>query len=148
MQLHMMFDDPKTFTKVFSIAMDVNLVPDTELLEFVCNENERDAQHLVGKLTDERKSDSKVAPATLSRYVGTYQIKGPRPRDIEITLSDGGALMMSENGKSATELLATSQTSFYDPDMGGEIEFFADAQGKVTHLILAIVEADMKAERK
>ncbi len=140
MQLQMTFDDLKTFTKVWSIAVDANLVPDTELLEYVCNENERDAQHLVGKL-----SDTKVAPEALSKYVGTYHATG---KDFVITVSDGGALRIGVNGRGSVELLAMSQTSFYYPGLGAEIDFVADAQGKITQLIFAIAEGETKAERK
>jgi hypothetical protein len=140
MQLQMTFDDPKTFTRIWSITVDGNLVPDTELLEYVCNENERDAQHLVGKL-----SDVKVAPAILSKYVGTYHATG---RDMEVTISDSAALMININGRGPVELPAVSQTSFYYSALGAEIDFFADAQGKVTYLIFAVAEGEAKAERK
>jgi hypothetical protein len=139
MQLQMTFDDLKTFTKVWSIAVDANLVPDTELLEYVCNENQRDAQHLVGKL-----SGVKVAPSVLSRCVGAYPATA---RDFVITVSDG-SLMMDINGRGAVELLPMSQTGFYHSDLGADIEFFADARGKVTHLIFAVAEGEVKAERQ
>jgi hypothetical protein len=139
-QLEMTFDDPKTFTKVWSITVIANLVPDTDLLEYVCNENERDIQHLVGKL-----SGVKVAPAILSKYVGTYHATGT---DFEITISDGGTLKMNINGRGAVALPAMSQTSFYYAGLGADVEFFADAQGKVTHLIFAVAEGEAKAERK
>ncbi len=112
MQLQMTFDDPKTFTKAWSITVDAILNPDTDLLEYVCNENERDAQHLVGK-----HSDTKVALETLSKYVGTYHATG---RDFTIRVSDGGALMVGINGRSSIELLALSQTSFYYPGLGAD----------------------------
>jgi hypothetical protein len=147
MQLQFTVDDPKTFTKTWSITMDVVLVPDTELLEFVCNENERDSRHLVGKLTDERKGDVKVPRETLAKYAGKYHIKEP-PMDIGIAVSGGGALMMDMNGQGASELLALSETTFFNPGFGGPIEFAVDSQGKVTHLLLRIVEGDLKAERK
>jgi hypothetical protein len=139
MQLQMTFDDLKTFTKVWSIAVEANLVPDTELLEYVCNENERDAQHLVGKL-----GDTKVAPEALSKYVGTYHATA---RDFVITVSDG-SLIMDINGRGAVELLPMSQTGFYDPGLGAEIDFVADAQGKITQLIFAIAEGETKAQRQ
>jgi hypothetical protein len=41
-------DDPKTFTKPWSTKITLQLMPDTELIEGVC-ENEKDAGHLVGK---------------------------------------------------------------------------------------------------
>jgi hypothetical protein len=42
------FDDPKTYTKPWTVKVPFELMPDTELLEYVC-ENERDAGHLLGK---------------------------------------------------------------------------------------------------
>ncbi len=49
MDLQMTIDDPKTYTKPWTITEDPHLVPDTELLEFVCNENEKDYVHLSDK---------------------------------------------------------------------------------------------------
>jgi hypothetical protein len=31
------------------VKQDLTLLPDTELLEFICNENNRDLEHLPGK---------------------------------------------------------------------------------------------------
>jgi len=31
------------------ILLNVILIPDTELMEFACNENEKDVKHLLGK---------------------------------------------------------------------------------------------------
>jgi hypothetical protein len=42
-------DDATTYTKPFSIRYGLTLTPDTDVLETVCAENERDAKHLVGK---------------------------------------------------------------------------------------------------
>jgi len=42
-------DDPKLYSKQFSIRYSVTLTPDTDILETVCVENERDAKHMVGK---------------------------------------------------------------------------------------------------
>ena len=49
MDLQITIDDPKMYTKPWTVKEDPVLIPDTELLEFVCNENERDQKHLVGK---------------------------------------------------------------------------------------------------
>jgi hypothetical protein len=40
-------DDPKTMTRPFSFTLQQRLMPDTELIEFVCGENNRSAAHLV-----------------------------------------------------------------------------------------------------
>jgi hypothetical protein len=42
-------DDPKAYTQPFTVTVHQSLMVDTELLEFVCLENEKDQPHLVGK---------------------------------------------------------------------------------------------------
>ena len=49
MDVEMIIDDPKMYTKPWSISAEMIFQPDTELLEFICEENERDSTHLVGK---------------------------------------------------------------------------------------------------
>jgi len=39
-------DDPKIYTKPFTIKYTERLVPDSDILEYVCEENEKDQQHL------------------------------------------------------------------------------------------------------
>jgi hypothetical protein len=41
-------DDPKTYTKPWTFKIDFNLIPDADLIEYVC-ENEKDAAHVVAK---------------------------------------------------------------------------------------------------
>jgi hypothetical protein len=48
MDLQITIDDPKMYTKAWTVNVPYNLVPDTELIEYVC-ENERDLPHMVGK---------------------------------------------------------------------------------------------------
>jgi hypothetical protein len=42
-------DDPKTFTHPWSFKLNQRLMPDTDLIEFVCLENNTSLKHLVGK---------------------------------------------------------------------------------------------------
>ena len=49
LELRATIDDPKAYSKPWTVTIPIELVPDTELLEQVCNENERDVPHLVGK---------------------------------------------------------------------------------------------------
>lgn len=46
MDVEMIFDDPVYYTRTFTIKTTANLVPDSDLLEFVCDENEKDLSHL------------------------------------------------------------------------------------------------------
>ena len=49
LELQITIDDPITYSKPWTVTLPLQLIPDTELLEFVCLENERDLQHLVVK---------------------------------------------------------------------------------------------------
>jgi hypothetical protein len=42
-------DDPKAYTTPFTVRFNQRLSPSDELIEFICNENERSDAHLVGK---------------------------------------------------------------------------------------------------
>ncbi len=42
-------DDPKAYTKPWTVKLDQYLKPNTELLDFFCQENEKDTPHMVGK---------------------------------------------------------------------------------------------------
>ena len=46
MDLEMTFEDPQYYTRPFSLKTAVNLLPDSDALEFICTENEKDRAHL------------------------------------------------------------------------------------------------------
>lgn len=45
LEIQVTVDDPKTYTKPVTIRVNNRLLPDTELLEGFCNENEKDLSH-------------------------------------------------------------------------------------------------------
>jgi hypothetical protein len=49
LDVDMTFDDPKMYTKPFSIKVTYELWADSDIFEFVCNENEKDRAHAVQK---------------------------------------------------------------------------------------------------
>jgi hypothetical protein len=42
-------DDAKAYTKPWTVTLHEHIVPDTDLLEYHCNDNEKDRAHLVGR---------------------------------------------------------------------------------------------------
>jgi hypothetical protein len=46
LQIQITIDDPKAYNKPWTVIEDPTLMVDTELLEFICNENERDVKHI------------------------------------------------------------------------------------------------------
>ena len=49
MEIEVTVDDPKAYTKPWTVKLNQRIALDTELLEYVCLENEKDVSHLVGK---------------------------------------------------------------------------------------------------
>jgi hypothetical protein len=48
-ELQITVDDPKSYTKPISVKFGLRLLPDTDLIESFCTENEKDVQHLFAK---------------------------------------------------------------------------------------------------
>ena len=48
LEIQYTIDDPKVYAKPWTIKQHHHLTPDTELMEYFCNENERDLKHMVG----------------------------------------------------------------------------------------------------
>ena len=136
LQLEVTFDDPKTFTKPFTLRMDKTYRADTEILEDVC-ENERDSSHLTGGV--------KVAPETLAKYAGTYELPG---REAVVTIS-GDQLIVNDSANPRDRLfVAHSETEFLSSVSEVSLEFFKDAKGAVTHFNRTGGSKDEKAVRK
>ncbi len=49
LQIDITIEDPKAYTKPFTVRVNQKIAPDTELIEFICTENDRSGPHLVGK---------------------------------------------------------------------------------------------------
>ena len=49
MDMQVTIDDPKVYTKPFSIKFTQLLLPDTDVTEYFCNENEKDQPHIGNK---------------------------------------------------------------------------------------------------
>ncbi len=146
MQLSITFEDPKAYTKPWTINVAVNLAPDTELLEYVCLENEKDRPRLVGRASDDRTAAKKVPRDVLSGYVGTYDVAllgvwtvSLDGEELKIEMADGG-------GKQG--VIAHSGTMFSYPPIGGTVRFVTDAKGQATGLVVTIVEGDLPAKKR
>jgi hypothetical protein len=49
MDIEVTIDDPKAYTKPWSVKLAWRLEPDTDLIESICEENNRDPAHMIGK---------------------------------------------------------------------------------------------------
>jgi hypothetical protein len=48
-EIEVTVDDPKAYTKPWTVKVHHRIMLDTDLIEFVCQENEKDALHMTGK---------------------------------------------------------------------------------------------------
>ena len=48
LQTDVTIEDPKAYTKPFTVRVTHRLLPDTDLIEFICQENDHAGPHLVG----------------------------------------------------------------------------------------------------
>ena len=150
LDLEVTLQDPGAYARPWTVAVRAELAADTELLEYVCNENTRDLEHWVGKASDETKSEVKIAPDILAKYVGTY-VEQPKlwrvvPRVVVITLSDG-VLFGDMDGRGKERQFARSETSF-SGFAGLAIKFVKNNQGEVTDLFVQHVSGDYRFARQ
>jgi hypothetical protein len=151
LEIEVTLNDPAVYARPWTVALKAQLAADTELLEYVCNESSGGREHWVGKASDAKKTEVKVAREILSKYVGTYEEldpwgQGPHPRIIEITTADG-ALFAELKGRGKVQLVAQSETNF-SGFFGLGIGFVRDGQGVPTHLLEMHVSGNYRFQRK
>ena len=145
MQLQLTFDDPKTYSRPWTINVNAQFMPDTELLESVCNENEKSSQRYTGDATAALAHEVKLAPAVLARYAGNYNA-GPLGL-LKVTSENGSLGLFFADGGARHALVATSEQDLLIADLGVPIKFLVGPGGQVTHLRMTIVEGDIDAPR-
>ena len=142
MQVEVTYDDPVTMTKPLTISVAVNYAADTDMLEYVCNEDERDTRHLVGTA----KPAAHPSPAALDKYVGEYKFSDGviTSRDFfgadQIVSVLHGQLYLKD-----FPLIPQTDTRFDSTE--GTIEFYLDSSGRATHFIVSAAEGDARYDR-
>ena len=98
-------------------------------------------------LVDTARAVAQVPASVLARYAGAYKYRGGPPAAAtffgrtQIVSVNQGHLYMKD-----FPLVPQTETRF--DSTAGTIEFFLDASGKVTHLILSAAEGDLTYDRK
>jgi len=140
-------EDPEVFARPFTVNMGAQFAPDTELLEFICAENERSKRHFSGTTSELVKGllsqAVKVSPAILEKYVGTFDFRFPEspstPQYIEVRV-DNGQLTIA--GAPAIPL---SETRFFGGF--GIFDVIRDERGVAQEMVAHVVEGEIRATR-
>ena len=125
LEIEVTFSDPLAYARPWTVNVGAEYAADTEMIEWVCNEGaNRSLVHWIGKASDERLNEVKVAPEILARYIGTYVEQPPYWRSAQITGSlgaagrtvqvtlEGGRLIGDMDGRGKQDLVAMSEAEF------------------------------------
>jgi hypothetical protein len=138
LEVQVTLDDPKTYARSWTLPMEFALIPDQQLIEYVC-ENERDKSHLIGTSGEEFHVPAEV----LAQYTGTYQAPAYPVATVSL---EGNRLMIDAGGPGKVPLVARSESTF--TMIGTGVEFVKDAKGSVTAMIQHWTEGDRNYRRK
>jgi hypothetical protein len=128
MKVEMTFEDAKTYSRSWTISIDARLMPDTELLEFVCNENEKSSRHYTGDASADTARAVQLAPAVLTRYGGDYNAG---PVGVLKVVNEAGSLaLVLPSGGSGHATFARSEEDLFIPDLGVSIKFLKGPRGE------------------
>jgi CubicO group peptidase (beta-lactamase class C family) len=86
-----------------------------------------------------------VDPAVLATYVGVYELTPTL--SIAITL-ENGQLMEQATNQQKFPIFPESHSKFFLKVADAQVEFFSDANGQISHLVLHQDGHDMRGERK
>jgi len=137
LELEMVLDDPKVFTKPVSVRINKVLEPDYAFPETVC-ENEKDAAHLMGG------TGLRLSTNELSKFTGTYEFAPDRKATV--VLAEGVLALQEGNGPKLV-LIPQTETSFQLRDNGDGMEFLGEGTGTARQFVIHAAAGDRKAFR-
>jgi hypothetical protein len=149
MEIRITYNDPKAYTRPWTITLQAQLMADTELLENVCNENDKSSrQHFVITDDEKRRAQSEfVVPADmLASYAGAYGMKMEgKSIPSSVVLENGRLYVVIPGGGGKLPLVAQSDTTFLA--LGAPLIFRKDPSGAISGFVIHTVEGDQEFER-
>jgi hypothetical protein len=130
LDVELTIDDPKAYTKSWTVTIPMELMPDTEILEYVCGENEKDSFHMVGKASDPATAPKLTAEIAES-YIGVYEMRESNQVSRARIIRTGTDLFF-EAPKVPRHALTPLATDAFAEVPDGRLEFVRDASGAVT----------------
>jgi hypothetical protein len=113
-----------------------------ELIEFICNENEQSAKHLLGKDVP-LSSSFELDPKVFDNYAGRYQMA---PGAFATFSRDGNRFFGQFGNLPPFEMFAASQREFFLRVIDTRFTFEVDASGRATAVVIH-TDADRRAQR-
>jgi len=150
MEIRITYNDPKAYMRPWTITLQAQLMADTELLESVCNENDKSSrQHFVISDDDKRRAQSEfvLPPDVLATYAGPYDVKvAGKSVPASVVFESGRLYVVPPGNGGKLPLVAESDTNF--TSLGAPVIFRKDANGVITGFVIHTIEGDQEFERK
>ena len=134
--------DPKIYAKPITLAVPVKFRADTELLEGFCENNHNDRERIKSTKAAEV---AQVTPATLSRYVGTYDTDDDGTKHVVKVTLDSADLWFDYDSKGKELLIALSATRF---SWSGTIVEFSQGTADAVTMAIHYVEGTERGARR
>ena len=134
--------DPKVYAKPITFSMPIALQADTEMLEGFCENHHKSRERMTATKPAQVVD---VPAATLSRYVGTYDVDEYGTKHIVGVTLEGASLWFDYDGKGKEPLVALSPARF--SWSGSIVEFSTGADGTM-NLLIRYVEGDARGPRR
>ena len=140
--------ETKFFPKVVDAEIEFEKDSSGKVTDLVLHQGGRDQK--AARTSDKAvgppaRKEIQVSPQVLAKYAGTYEL-APGV-EVAVTVEDG-RLMTQITGQPQFELFAESETKFFLRVVEAQVEFFTDANGAVTHLVIHQGGRDTKATKK
>jgi hypothetical protein len=141
--LQVTFDDPMVFTRPVTVPMQMEMVTDTEMIEYFCAENEKDRSHSSASAT---AIDVNIPAEILKTYGGSRDVKENTKTLIAEIFAEKDGLYLNYDNQGKQKLDALSETTF---SLTGTIyEFIRDGQNGVNELHIDSAEGRLTGIRR
>jgi hypothetical protein len=143
LQIDVTIDDPKAYTRPFTVRFNQRLTLNEELIEFICNENEQSSAHLLGKDVAPHAPGFTLDPKVFDGYAGRYQMAP----GVFATFSRQGSQFFAQFGNAPPfEIFAASEREFFLRVIDMRFTFEVDTSGRATAVVVH-TDADRRAPR-
>ncbi|HET9271602.1 MAG TPA: hypothetical protein VFO31_25670 [Vicinamibacterales bacterium] len=135
--------DPKAYPNGIRFTMPMKFQPDTEMLEFVCENHSRSRERIAKTGAEQAVV---VPAATLAGHVGVYDLvdEGNGGKTVAAVTLEGGTLYLDYDAKGKEALVPLSSTKF--SWSGSILEFVTRAGGP--ELVIHYAESDERGPRR
>jgi len=140
--VHLTLLDPKMYAKPITLSMGISLAADTEMLEAVCENNQRSRERMA---QTKAAKVAQVPASVLARYSGTYDTDDDGSKHFVQITAEGTSLWFDYDGKGRELLIPLSSTQF---SWAGAVVEFSPGAGNAMNIAMHYAEGTERGARR